>query len=171
MGSESSVVERPPAVLLPERPARGLFADPAAITKPDPAKPPLILLAEDERDILQFYVWFLSRKGYEIHPVDDGIAAVEAASDLRPAVAVLNNMMPRMSGIEACARISAMPALDGIPIVVYSACHLKDFRPPALEAGAWACWATPISPQDFELRLAAVLSGGGRDPERFRRRG
>lgn len=135
-----------------------------------PPRPIRLLLADDESDILTFLVFILNRQGggFEIRTAADGVEAVEAALDMRPDIALINYMMPRMNDIQACWEISRLPALDGLPIVVFSCCHLPDFRPAALEAGACVCWHTPDFIPGFRHRVLDVLDGRERDSRRRR---
>lgn len=169
MGSDSFVVERPPVLPFPPQGMAPIFASAVPVTQPAPPKPRKILLAEDCPDMREFLTMFLTHKGHRVYAAADGAEAVAMAPDVRPDIAVLNNLMPRMSGITACSLISEMPCLDGLPIVVYSACPLEQFRAHALAAGAWACWHTPMSMQDFLAKTAKVLAGGGRDPASHRK--
>lgn len=158
-----------PGVLLPELGKARVVSSPVPVTEPAPPKPRVILYAEDIDELRDLFVAFLTLKGYRVYAACDGQEAVDMALDVRPDVALLNNLMPRMSGIDACRIISAMPALDGLPIVVFSACYLEKFRPAALDAGACACWQTPFHAEDLLRRLSRVLRGEGLDPERRRR--
>lgn len=142
----------------------GIVAPASPQTQTAPPQRPVLLLADDERDILGLLAFLFHQAGFEVHTADDGIEAVARAKEVRPDIALLNNMMPRRSGIAACAAMNGMPALDGLPKVVYSACHLASFRPAALAAGARACWETPMTAADFLRRTKAVLHGRERDP-------
>lgn len=170
MGTKSAVITRPLTGEFTQGRAR-IIAAPTILTQAAPPTKPIILIAEDDSQTLELLAMVLVNKGYDVRTACDGVEAVAMAPEVRPDVALLNNLMPRMSGITACGLISEMPCLDGLPIVVYSACSLFQFRPPALAAGAWACWPTPMSALDFVAKTAKVLSGGGRDPESLRRRG
>lgn len=143
----------------------GIIVAPASPqTQTAPPERPVLLIADDERDLLSLLAFLFLNHGFEVHTADDGLEALLRAKEVRPDIALLNNMMPKMSGITACSIMSTMPALDGLPKVVYSACHLDHFRPAALAAGARACWATPMTAADFLRRTKAVLYGRERDP-------
>lgn len=137
----------------------------SAARRPGQSPRARILLAEDIAEVRGYMVDSLAGMGYAVHVAADGVDAVILARRTRPDIALLNNLMPRMTGIAACARLSAMACLDGLPIVVFSTCCIDQFRQPALAAGAWACWQMPLSLGVFSLRTAVVLAGGGRDPE------
>jgi len=57
---------------------------------------PLVLLAEDDEDVRALAELVLRRDGYEVTAVSDGQAALDAAADRTPSVAVLDVSMPRM---------------------------------------------------------------------------
>ena len=58
----------------------------------------LILLVDDEPSIIQLSRMYFEREGFRVHEVGDGEAALEAAVKLRPALIVLDIMLPDMSG-------------------------------------------------------------------------
>jgi len=84
-----------PCALLPATSARWLLHEKAV---PSMASPYDILLVEDEPDIVDFMERFLCRAGYSVCTVSDGLAAITAIAINRPAVLVLDLVLPTMSG-------------------------------------------------------------------------
>jgi len=66
---------------------------------------PLVLCADDDRDILALLVLRLERAGYRVEQAVDGEQALQLARELKPDVVVLDVMMPRMTGTEVLAAL------------------------------------------------------------------
>src|SRR5919204_2860656 len=84
---------------------------------------PQILVVEDDASIRGFVSEVLRDDGYEVSEASNGLEALEALSDGRPDLIVLDLMMPVMDGwtfVEECHRSRAC---DEVPIVVTSASH------------------------------------------------
>ena len=65
----------------------------------------LILLVDDEPSILQLAQMYLEREGFRVKSVSDGESALEAVSIHRPALVVLDLMLPKLDGFEVCKRL------------------------------------------------------------------
>ena len=57
-------------------------------------------------------------RGFAVHEAADGVEAVEAAARLRPAVIVLDRILPRLGRGEVAERLRAQPATRGVPLVL-----------------------------------------------------
>jgi len=117
----------------------------------------LILLAEDDEDILDLVSFRLERSGYRIVRARDGAEAVLLAQELRPALAVLDVLMPVMTGLEATRALRADPATASMPIVLLTARSSPGDVAAGLAAGATAYITKPFSPQDMSSRIDSVL--------------
>ena len=80
-----------------------------------------ILLAEDEPDIQLIARIALEDEGHSVVVVDDGEAAVERAGAAAFDVVLLDVMMPRLDGFEACSRLKADPRTRHIPVIFLTA--------------------------------------------------
>lgn len=67
----------------------------------------LILLVDDEPSIIQLARMYLEREGFRTESVGDGEAALEAVAGQRPALIVLDVMLPRLDGFEVCRQLRA----------------------------------------------------------------
>ena len=67
----------------------------------------LILLVDDEPNIVQLARMYLEREGFRVQSVGDGGAALKAVERFRPALMVLDVMLPVMDGLEVCRRLRA----------------------------------------------------------------
>ena len=85
-----------------------------------PAIRPLILLVDDEEDVRTTLRLVLKRHGFDSLEAGDGLQALEILKLQKPALIILDSMMPRMSGGEFMKRIEADPVLSAIPVIVLS---------------------------------------------------
>ena len=80
-----------------------------------------ILVVDDERDLLTAVAGVLEDEGYEIIECGNGRDALECLRKRRPDLALIDVMMPFMSGTELVDHIHREPKLSGLPIVLMSA--------------------------------------------------
>lgn len=82
----------------------------------------MILVVDDEPSLVEAICSVLEDEGYSVTSARDGLAALRALHDgLRPCLAILDLMMPIMSGWELRAAMLADPALADIPVAIASA--------------------------------------------------
>ena len=121
------------------------------------ADAPLILCADDDEDILSLVALRLRRAGYEVVQAHDGQAALELARSRRPAVAVLDVMMPRLTGHEVLAAIRGDDELRELKVVLLSARVQEADIERGMEAGADAYLAKPFRADDLLEQVKALL--------------
>ena len=63
--------------------------------------------------------------GFEVHEVQDGVEAIEAAARLRPAALVLERILPRLRADEVAERLQAQAATRGVPILLLGAAERR----------------------------------------------
>jgi DNA-binding response OmpR family regulator len=80
-----------------------------------------ILIADDEANIVTALEFLLQHEGYEVLIARDGEAALSMIESARPALVLLDIMMPLKSGYEVCKRIRERPELAAIKVVMLSA--------------------------------------------------
>jgi DNA-binding response OmpR family regulator len=122
----------------------------------DAAKP-LVLVADDDRDILELVAFRLVRAGYDVMTANDGAEALDLASKRVPALAVLDVMMPRLDGYEVTRRMRASAATERVPVILLTARVQDQDVQRGLDAGADDYLKKPFSPQDLRARVEAVL--------------
>src|SRR5512144_2382327 len=120
-----------------------------------------IVVADDDADIRDLVVFKLQQSGHEVVSVVDGAAAVEACRDLLPDLALLDVMMPGMSGFEACLELRADPALAAIPVILLTARAQESDIEQGFNVGADDYVVKPFSPRELASRVAAVLERSG----------
>jgi DNA-binding response OmpR family regulator len=118
---------------------------------------PLVLCADDDEDILQLVGLRLELAGYEVQKVGDGDAALAAARERRPDVAVLDVMMPRRSGFEVLAELRADRAFDQTKVILLSARVQASDVEQGLRAGADAYLAKPFRASELLAAIEAAL--------------
>lgn len=119
-----------------------------------------VLVVDDEEDISQMLEYNLKNEGYEVLVAGDGEAAVAIAGRERPDVIIMDIMMPRMDGVEACRRIRKIPDCKNTYVIFLTA-RAEEFSELAgFEAGADDYVVKPIRPRILLSRLKAVLRRG-----------
>jgi two-component system response regulator MtrA len=117
-----------------------------------------ILVADDDVDIRELVEFKLSTLGHDVIVVSDGAAAVEACQAQRPDLAVLDVMMPGVSGLEAIRVIRADPALADLPVILLTARAQESDVETGFDSGADDYITKPFSPRELASRVQALLS-------------
>jgi CheY-like chemotaxis protein len=121
---------------------------------------PLVLCADDDRDILALLALRLERAGYRVAQAVDGEQALALARELRPDVLVLDVMMPRMSGTDVLGALRADEATAHLRVVLLSARAQESDVERGLEAGADAYLAKPFQAPEL-IEIVGRLAGAG----------
>jgi CheY-like chemotaxis protein len=95
-----------------------------------------ILCVDDEPTQLMLLRLALTRAGYQVLEASDGQKGIEMAVEHKPALVIMDLMMPVMDGATAITHIKQNPATKHIPILVLSAYTRGDQAKRALDAGA-----------------------------------
>jgi excisionase family DNA binding protein len=80
----------------------------------------------------------------ELRFVDNGLDALLQVGVFRPNLVVVDLVMPRLSGIELCRMLQAIPEMEDVGVVLVSASMSKKAEAEALQAGAQAAWPKPV---------------------------
>jgi DNA-binding response OmpR family regulator len=124
------------------------------------AEGPQILIVDDEPDLINMLTLSLTKAGLVIQSAEDGASGLIKAREWRPALIVLDLMMPQMSGLEVCKLLKADPITQAIPIIMLTAKGEEIDRIVGLELGADDYVTKPFSPRELILRIKAVLRRG-----------
>lgn len=126
------------------------------------SKAQTILLVDDEKDILEFLQYNLEREGYKVFTANDGLEGVQMAQKVAPDLILMDVMMPRMDGIEACQTIRQELLLDS-PLIAFLTSRAEDYSQVAgFEAGADDYITKPIRPRLLISKVEALLRRAGR---------
>lgn len=117
-----------------------------------------VLVADDDEDILELVSFRLERAGYEVVTARDGSAALAAAQEHLPDLAVLDVMMPGLNGYEVTQRLRAEGATRDIPVILLTARVQEADVNRGFEAGADDYLRKPFSPQELRARVQAIIS-------------
>jgi two-component system alkaline phosphatase synthesis response regulator PhoP len=119
-----------------------------------------VLVVDDEPDILEIIEYNLKQEGYEVHITSDGETAIRKAREIKPDLILLDIMMPKMDGVEACRRLREMPETKSACIVFLTARAEEYSELAGFEAGADDYITKPIRPRVLVSRIKAVLRRG-----------
>jgi DNA-binding response OmpR family regulator len=122
---------------------------------------PVVLVAEDDRDILELVRFRLERSGYETVCARDGEEALRLACDCCPDIAVIDVMMPKHNGYDVTRRLRADQRTEHLPVLLLTARVRDDDIERGFEAGADDYLEKPFSPEELRARVAAILDGSG----------
>lgn len=116
-----------------------------------------VLIAEDEPDIRELVKLTLTFHGFEVVAAEDGQRAVELAQEGDFALILMDVLMPRMTGYEACREIKKMERYRETPVVFLSAKGQESEVKEGLSAGATAYMLKPFDADELIETLNAVL--------------
>ncbi|MCL2787181.1 MAG: MtrAB system response regulator MtrA [Micrococcales bacterium] len=113
-----------------------------------------ILVVDDDPALSEMMEIVLGNEGYETHVCSDGARAIADFRQTKPALVLLDLMLPGLDGIEVCRRIRAE---SGVPIVMLTAKSETGDIVGGLEAGADDYVAKPFKPVELVARVKARL--------------
>jgi phosphate regulon transcriptional regulator PhoB len=116
-----------------------------------------ILVVEDEKDIRELVRFHLEHEGYVVREADSGETALRQIAAERPALVVLDLMLPGTDGLEVCRRVRGAEATRALPIIMLTARAEEVDRVLGLELGADDYITKPFSPRELVARVRAVL--------------
>jgi len=122
---------------------------------------PTILVINDDKDITNIIADILEFHG-EYHAVTayNGAAGIALAVSERPALIIVDNMMPDPNGYEVCRTVHANPLTSAIPIIMTLLSGIPDFESLGRAAGADELLYFPFEPDELFQRVKAVLARG-----------
>ena len=126
-----------------------------------------VLVVDDEEDIVALVAYHLAKAGYRVSTASSGPDALTAARQERPALIVLDLMLPGSSGYEVLEQLRAQPATREMAVLMLTARREEADRIRGLSLGADDYLTKPFSPQELVLRVGAILrrlSAGGAGP-------
>ena len=116
-----------------------------------------ILIADDEPNILISLEFLLKRAGYQVSLARDGQAALDAILRDRPALVLLDVMMPNKSGLEVCQAVRADEACNGVRILMLSAKGRDTDVAKGLALGADAYLTKPFATKELVQKVKDLL--------------
>jgi two-component system response regulator ResD len=113
-----------------------------------------ILVVDDEERIRRLLRMYLEKEGFIITEAEDGEAALKLALDNDYDLILLDLMLPKMDGIEVCAKLRQAKMT---PVIMLTARGEESNRVHGFEAGADDYVVKPFSPREVIYRVKAIL--------------
>lgn len=117
---------------------------------------PLVLIVEDEPYIAESLTFLLERAGLTVQVVGDGTAALDAVRTRKPAVVILDVMLPNGNGLDVLKAVKMDPELAAVRILVLTARGRENDRQTAIALGADAYITKPFSNRDVVKQTCAL---------------
>lgn len=114
-----------------------------------------ILIAEDDRDIIDLLRLYLEKEGYEVIAAEDGLVAMDLLQDEKPDLAICDIMMPGMNGFDLIKKVRESE--NNIPIIVLSAKNQDADKIRGLDIGADDYMTKPFNPLEIVAHVRAAL--------------
>ena len=139
-----------------------MLAMAAATTQPLPDRP--ILVVDDDAKIVRLVRTYLEREGFRVVTAADGPAALDAIERHRPALVVLDLMLPELDGRAVTRAVRRDDEAGDTPILILSARGATIDRIAGIEDGADDYLPKPFSPSELVVRVKAILRRAGARP-------
>lgn len=117
----------------------------------------LILIVDDEENIIELGRLYLENEGFQVEAANDGLTALQKFESLKPALIVLDLMLPELNGWDVCKKIRAV---SETPIIMLTARTDDVDKIVGLELGADDYMTKPYNPRELVARVKAVLRRG-----------
>lgn len=119
---------------------------------------PVIVVADDDRDICELIKMQLTRHGFQVFVADNGQSAIELVVEHKPAIALLDIMMPKLSGLEVARQIRDNPTLSTVSIMLISARSSGRIEADLDDLNINDYITKPFSPQELVQRINDILN-------------
>jgi DNA-binding response OmpR family regulator len=118
---------------------------------------PSIFVVEDDPDISRLVRHHLESGGFAVKLFPSGATVISESEKQRPALFILDIMVPGKDGLELCRQIRQIPSLAPTPVIFLTARSGESDRVLGLELGADDYIPKPFSPRELVARVKAVL--------------
>ncbi|HEY3543939.1 MAG TPA: response regulator transcription factor [Gaiellaceae bacterium] len=126
-------------------------------------KPQTVLVVEDESSIASFVAAYLKNAGYGVRTTPSGQEALRLVDSEKPALVVLDLMLPDIDGVEVCKRIRQK---GDLPVLMLTARDEDVDKIIGLEVGADDYMTKPFNPRELVARVKAILRRSGPETKR-----
>lgn len=117
-----------------------------------------ILIADDDKDMLDVLAFKLTQAGYEVVCVSDGLAALELIESNPPRLAILDLMMSGLSGLDVLRKVRANEATKNLDVILLTGRTGDSDVDAAFATGANDYITKPVSPRELLHRVNALLA-------------
>src|SRR5438105_4095450 len=119
---------------------------------------PRLVIADDEADICRLIMFLL--RSYDLSEAQNGKRALELIREVQPDLALLDVMMPEMTGLEVLDAVHGNPLTASIPIILLSAKGQVAENEQGLQSGATRYLVKPFEPLELRTCVADVQFQG-----------
>lgn len=126
----------------------------------DGSTPKRVLIADDDSDIRDLVAFKLTQAGYDVAPVEDGVRAWDDIMATPPDIAVLDVMMPGLSGLDVLRKIREDERTKNVPVILLTARSRESDVDNGFATGANDYVIKPFSPRELVHRVGTVLGRG-----------
>jgi two-component system alkaline phosphatase synthesis response regulator PhoP len=137
------------------RPSAPMPASGASASPGDPIAIGSVLVVDDNVQNLELLQAYLEDLGCPVRTARDGLEALEQIDREQPDIVLMDIMMPRMSGFQACQKIKANPKTRDIPVIMVTALNEVGDAERAVECGADDFLTKPVSRVELLTRIRA----------------
>ena len=116
-----------------------------------------ILVVDDNEQNLELLQAYLEELQADVRVAYDGVEALRLVEERQPDVILLDVMMPKMSGFQACAKLKGNPATREIPIIMVTALNEISDVERAVESGADDFLTKPVNKIELTARVRTQL--------------
>ena len=116
-----------------------------------------ILVADDNQQNLELIQAYLEELGCEIRSAADGLETMASVQAKRPDLILLDIMMPRMSGFQACSKLKSNASTRDIPIIMVTALTEVGDVERAVDSGADDFLSKPVNRLELLTRVRSLL--------------
>ena len=113
-----------------------------------------VLIAEDDRDIVELLTLYLNSDGFSVFTAENGEDALEIAKTQKISIALVDIMMPKMNGYDLIKNIRTF---SNMPIIIVSAKNMDNDKILGLNIGADAYLTKPFNPLEIVAYIKAIL--------------
>jgi two-component system phosphate regulon response regulator PhoB len=121
------------------------------------APAPRVLVVDDEPDIVALVAYHLAKAGYRVSTAATGKDALEISRRERPALIVLDMMLPGLSGFDVLEQLRGDDTMRDVAVLMLTARRDEPDRIRGLSLGADDYLTKPFSAQELVLRVGAIL--------------
>ena len=119
---------------------------------------PVIVVADDDLDICELIKMQLTRHGFQVFVADNGQSAIELVVEHKPDIALLDIMMPKLSGLEVARQIRENPTLSTVSIMLISARSSGRIEADLDDLNISDYITKPFSPQELVQRINNIIN-------------
>jgi DNA-binding response OmpR family regulator len=119
-----------------------------------------ILVIDDDQGTTKLLEIVLSKEGYDVITINNGVDTLPAALTHSPNLILLDLVMPNMDGFEVCKNVRARPQFAHTPIIFFTSVSDVEQKVMAFGLGANDYIVKPIHPQELKLRIKALIGNG-----------